>query len=267
MYNGWGYAQIRRTSIFGTRCIIMFNHQTKLQVERYLNKDYRALLIKKFEALPLKADAATLQNARHLTLAAREFFGGSNFMNEVRPSNDKDSKTINSALRACFLALKTWAKLLPALSGSPDEFEARLAMAELYSKCGKLFYYGFVHDSNWDADDYFLLPLAVKKPAFEWLARRLRCHECALRHALAAEGCAAKEGLQTLADQSLYDRISTAYENMANATRSMLLMGDGVIGADERVALLAAYDEYNSGKAIYAQKDKIFKAVPRDPAD
>ena len=76
-----------------------FNHQVKLQIERYLDKNYQAIILNKFEALPLKADAAALNDVRHLTLSARAFFGGSNVMNEVRPSNDKDSESINSALR------------------------------------------------------------------------------------------------------------------------------------------------------------------------
>ena len=95
-------------------------------------------------------------------------------MNEVRPSSESGEK-INDALGACFLALKTWQKLLPALAGSPDEFEASLVMAELYSKCGRIFFYGFMHDAKWHAAiDFADLALDDKKKAFEWIVMRHR---------------------------------------------------------------------------------------------
>ena len=244
----------------------MFNHQLRLQAKRYLDPDFRAVLSKKFKALSLTADVASLQDARHLTFAARAFFGGLNYMHELRPSHDSQ-ENVNSALRACFLALKAWAKILPALNGSPYEFEARFVMAELYSKCGRVFYYGFMHEAKVATMDYAEIGIEEKKNAFEWLLMRHKCHEYALIHMLAAEGCTGKNGLQMLDDQSSYDRISTAYENLANSSRALISRGNGVIGDEKLAALLAEYGRHNENKAVYAQKDKAFKAVQRDPAD
>ena len=57
----------------GARCMIMFNHQIKLQARRYLDPDFQVILSRKFKALSLMADVETLQGARHLTQSARAF--------------------------------------------------------------------------------------------------------------------------------------------------------------------------------------------------
>jgi hypothetical protein len=232
-----------------------FKHQTKLQIERYLNPDFRAVITQKFKALSLNADVEALQNARYLTLAARDFFGGSSVMNEVRPLNDKDSNAINSALRACFLALKSWAKLLPALSGSPDEFEARLIMAELYSKCSKLLFYGFVHDAKWHSTTEFSdLSDDDRKNAFEWLARRHSCHERAIHHLLIARGCEYQNGLQMLSDQPLDARTMWAYENAHNSARDLLHYGKGLLDEKAKDAIMEQNISYKKEMHKYEHR-------------
>ena len=110
-----------------------------------------------------------------------------------------------------------------------SEFEANLTAAELYSKCGRIFFYGFMHDAKWRTVDYDRLHLDVKKNAFEWLLLGHKCHENALRHMLRAQDCVHQNELQMMSDQPLARRTMWAYENAHNSARDLLQFGEGLL--------------------------------------
>ena len=168
--------------------------------------------------------AESTQNAMRLTSQARVFFGGSSHA-AAKPSFAESAENSKKALDACFDALKAWLKLFPALKGSPEYFEANIAIAELYSKCAALFFLEFKRTAQWGEKDFEELSFFEKKKALSWLAQRFMLYECAISHVLLARGCAPQVPL----DQPLEDRTMWAYENAHNSARDLLRFGDGML--------------------------------------